>query len=383
MQIKRYYLYNFLVSAADIGTGHLTMVYFYFHGFSIVAILGAILTYGITCLLILKPVGILIEKIGPQATFRLHAIAEILKYLALLCIFIFPEYQLAFFLLLQFFNGFNVMLGRIPLTAYFSVYGSNDIRGAQIGLTNNIQVITGVLVPIVAGALIQETGIILVTTITMLINVVSTFVLKFDNKVRMQNPIQLRRLMSSVPSVFTKAFFFGKLPYPFAADLLSIYIAISLQSFVVLGILIGLRTAATIVLNYIAGRLTDSRSIRRIFFWCVLVGSTFWLILPFVHSAQVIFALQFTLGLIGLITTIPFESAYHNAAKQSEQSLEFALWREIVIQIGLVIGTGLAILVLQSGLVSDWTKLLPFGALSLLALLFALPFIGSRQSVAR
>ena len=44
------------------------------------AILGAILTYGLTCLVILKPVGILLEKIGPQRTFRLHIISEVLKY---------------------------------------------------------------------------------------------------------------------------------------------------------------------------------------------------------------------------------------------------------------------------------------------------------------
>ena len=51
------------------------------------AILGAILTYGLTCLVILKPVGILLEKIGPR-TFRLHIISEVLKYLSFLCILI-------------------------------------------------------------------------------------------------------------------------------------------------------------------------------------------------------------------------------------------------------------------------------------------------------
>src|SRR5262249_50992241 len=99
------------------------MVYFYFHGFSIIAVLATILVYGITALVALKPVGILIEKVGPQTTFRLHAITEISKYLALISIFLFPTHQLTFFIFIQFFNGFNVMLSRIPLTAYFSAYG--------------------------------------------------------------------------------------------------------------------------------------------------------------------------------------------------------------------------------------------------------------------
>ena len=205
-EIKKYYLYNFIISAVDTGSGNFTMVYFYFHGFSIIAVLGAILTYGLTCMVILKPVGILIEKIGPQSTFRLHAVSEALKYFSLISIFIFPLHQLAFFLLWQFFNGFNVMLDRIPLTAYFSVYGDNNKRGSQIGLTNNIQILASVIVPVIAGALIEKTGIILITSIATIVNILAIFVLNFDGRVKMENPVNFKKLFSSVPISFTKSF---------------------------------------------------------------------------------------------------------------------------------------------------------------------------------
>lgn len=378
-EIKKYYLYNFIISAVDIGSGNFTMVYFYFHGFSVMAVLGAILTYGLTCLVILKPVGILIEKIGPQSTFRLHGISEALKYFSLIFIFIFPTHQLMFFLLWQFFNGFNVMLSRIPLTAYFSVYGDNSNRGSQIGLTNNIQILASVVVPVIAGALIQQTGIIFITTIATAVNVLAIFVLSFDGRASIKNPVKFKELFASVPISFTKSFFFGKLVYPFAADLLSIYIAISLHSFVVLGIFIGLRTAVNILLNYFVGRMTDTHIVRLFFFWTVLVSSLFWLVLPFIHEASAIFLLQFTLGLAGLITAIPFESVYHNVAKQSGHPVQFALWREVATQAGLVIGSMIIIIVLQFGLVADWQTLLPFGSVSALAMLFVLPLMKSTQ----
>ena len=374
-EIKKYYLYNFIINAVDTGSGNFTMVYFYFHGFSVIAVLGAILTYGLTCLIILKPVGILIEKIGPQSTFRLHGIAEVLKYFSLIFIFIFPAHQLSFFLLWQFFNGFNVMLRRIPLTAYFSVYGDNNKRGSQIGLTNNIQILASVIVPVIAGALIEQTGIILITTIATAVNIFAIFVLNFDVRVKMENPVNFKRLFSSVPISFTKSFFFGKLVYPFAADLLSIYIAISLHSFTVLGIFIGLRTAANVFLNYFVGRMTDTRIIRPFFFGSVLISSAFWLVLPFVQEANAIFLLQFTLGLAGLITSIPFESVYHNVAKQSKTPVQFALWREVATQAGLVVGSAVIILLLKFNIVSDWRLLLPLGSISALALLFVLPYL--------
>lgn len=378
-EIKRYYLYNFIINAIDTGSGNFTMVYFYFHGFSIIAILSTILTYGVTCLIILKPVGILIERIGPQNTFRLHGVSEVLKYFSLLCIFFFPEHQLAFFLLWQFFNGFNVMLSRIPLTAYFSTYGDNSKRGSQIGLTNNIQILASIIVPILAGALIQRTGIVLISSITTLGSIIAIFVLRFDGRVAIKNVVNFRELYRSVPKSFTKSFFISKLVYPFSADLLSIYIAISLKSFTVLGIFVGLRTAINILLNYFVGNLTDKRSIHLFFFGSVIISSAFWLVLPFLHEAKAVFLLQFTLGLAGLITSIPYESVYHNIAKQSGNSLQFALWREVVIQAGLVVGCIVIIMLLKTGVVSDWQILLPFGAVSALAMLFFLPYLNNTR----
>lgn len=356
------------------------MVYFYFHGFSVLAILGAILTYGVTCLIILKPISILLEKIGPQKTFRLHIISELLKYLSLLSVFVFPAHALFFFLICQFFNAFNVMLSRIPLTAYFSAYGDNNTRGQQIGLTNNIQLVSGVLVPIIAGAFIQKTGIVIITTIIFIANVIATFILTFDERVKIKNPVQIKQLFKSVPKAFTSSFFFGKLAYPFAADLLSIYIAIALHSFTALGIFVGLRTGASILLNYLMGRVTDTRNIRTLYFLGIILSSAFWLILPFVHTSYAIFILQFTLGLAGLTTSIPFEGAYHNIAKESGTPLQFALWREVSIQGGLVVGTLATMLILWTGIVSNWQSLLPFGALSVFAMVFIMPYFSKRTS---
>ncbi|MBI5621821.1 MFS transporter [Candidatus Falkowbacteria bacterium] len=380
IEVKRYYLYNFIINAVNIGSGHFMMVYFYLHGFSVMAILSAILTYGLTCLIILKPVGMLIEKIGPQRTFRWHALSEALKYFSLLAIFIIPTHQFLFFILLQWFNGFNVMFNRIPLTAYFSVYGDNDHRGSQIGLTNTIQIVASVIAPVIAGVLIEQTGLILITTLTTLTSIGAIFILRFDGRVSITNPVRFKTLISNVPPAFTKAFFFGKLVYPYAADLLSIYIAIVLQSFTVLGIFVGLRTAVAVTLNYLVGRATDRQNIRSFFVWCTLSGSAFWFIIPFIHHAPAMFILQFTLGLLGIVTAIPFESTYHNRAKRSGNSLQFALWREVATQTGLVVGVLVIMGVLQLGLVAHWQSLLPIGALSMLAMLFVVPHIPARRS---
>lgn len=372
-QMKRYYLYSFLVNAVTLHG--FTMVYFYFNGYSITAIVGAILVYGATCLAILKPVAVLVERIGPQTTFRLHAISDIAKYVSLVSIFLLPTWGYYFFFLLSFFNSFNVMLSRIPLTAYFSAYGDSLHRGSQIGLVNNIQVLAAVLMPVLAGALIEETGLILTATIALVVNLIAISVLKFDETVRVRDPVRFRSLRQAVPRPFTRAFFVAHLPYPLAADLFAIYIAAAFGSFTIYGMFVGLRVAVTILLNYVVGRMTDAHRARRLFFWGVLLSSAFWLFLPFVREAWAIVILQFTLGLGGLVTSIPFEGAYHNEAKRAEKPLEFAIWREIAIQSGLVIGCLLLILAIETGLVADWRTLLPLGAISGLALLFVLPYI--------
>lgn len=380
-KLKGYYLYNFLISAVDTGSGNFTMVYFYLHGMPTIAVLGAMFTYSLTCLVILKPVGILIEKIGPQKVFYLSAVTNALKYFAILSIFVFPTHDLVFFLLWQFFNGFNVMFSRIPLNSYFSAYGDNDKRGSQIGLVNNIQILASAIVPILAGALIEKTGIIIITTITTAVNILATFVLKFDDDVKIKDPVQFKNLYKNFPKPFTKAFFFNSLVNPFTADLLSIYIAITLNSFTVLGIFIGLRTAVNIFLNYFVGHLTDRSSIKLIFFISIFVSSLFYIILPFIHVSSTLFLLQFTLGLASLIISIPFESAYHNVAKKSENPIQFALWREVAKQTGLVLGSGLTILALYFGVVTNWQLLLPLGSVSALAMLFILSYISKVKSL--
>ena len=382
-KLKGYYLYNFLISAVNTGSGNFTMVYFYLHGMPIMAVLGAMFTYSLTCLVILKPVGILIEKIGPQKTFYLSAITGALKYFAILSIFIFPEHKLVFFLLWQFFNGFNVMLSRIPLNSYFSAYGDNDKRGSQIGLVNNIQILASAIVPILAGVLIEKTGIIIITTITTIVSIAAIFVLKFDDDVKIKDPVHFKSLFKKFPKPFTKAFFFDCLANPFTADLLSIYIAITLNSFTVLGIFIGLRTAVNIFLNYFVGHMTDKNSVKIIFIVSIFVSSIFYFVIPFVHIPSTLFLLQFTLGLAGLIISIPFESAYHNVAKKSDSPIQFALWREVAKQTGLVIGSGLTMLILYFGVVSNWQMLLPLGAISAFAMFFILPQISNGKQPAR
>jgi len=183
----------------------------------------------------------------------------------------------------------------------------------------------------------------------------------------------LREIFAKVPRGLTKTLFLTTAAYPFTADFLSIFLIASLGSFRALGEFFALRVALEIILNLYIGRRTDLGRVRGIFIASVIFAAGFWMVLPFVHASRALYLLQFTLGLAAIASLIPFETVYHNAAKVSGHPFEFAMWREVLHNAGLIVGCAIALVILA--FTPHWQLFIPLGAVSALGLLFIYPYL--------
>lgn len=371
-ELKRYYLHNFLRNAVKLKGGFFTMAYFYFHGFSAEAVVINIMVFAISALTAVQVTNFLINKIGVKKTFILHAIPTALSFF--IVINVTPEHWWLFYLWMV-SHGYKAMLWRIPLNAFFTYYGENGVRGKQLGIARILEAIANIIVPILFGALIDRTGIIIFFGIQTIMHIIAASVLGVKNDFKPKSKANLSTLIKKFPPNFKKAFFYMHLPYPFVADLFFIWVTIQFGSFVLAGVFIGLRVALQIVLSFLIGHLADQDRVRKIFLGSIILGAFFWFLIPFAGNAQEIFLLQFTIGISLLIAEIPFEREYHNAAKSLNRETGYSLAREIYTQLGMVIGCLFSLVLIY--FIPEWKWLMVLGAVSIVPMAYLVP--GSRK----
>lgn len=365
--LEKYYLHNFLRNLVSTG-GFFTMTYFFLNGFSISAIMITILIYAITALLITKPIGYLIGKWGIKKTFILHLIPTIASFFIVINI---SEGNYFLFFFWQFVHAFTVMLWRIPLNAYFSHNGDNNERGKEIVKGNILNILSGLIIPIFFGALVDKTGLVIFLGIKTLVHVIAGFVLGFKKDKKVKVDFNFKNFRKKVSSKVSKTFFFKTLPYAFSHNFLTIWIVINLGSFTLAGIFAAMKITTSILFNLFVGKLIDKNKIRNYFILSIFVSSLFFVVIPFVENALQIFILQFIFGLSTIILETVMNKEYHNEAKNSRDEVSYSIWREICIQGGLVVGGSVSLVLLQ--FVKEWQFLLPLGIISVLSLLYLLP----------
>src|SRR5262249_11883559 len=128
-------------------------------------------------------------------------------------------------------HGVNLMLYRVPVTAYFSRFGDNDRRGKQISYVNIMYGLVGMAFALFFGSALDRHGFTLVITLQLIVLVISDLVLwsRTDPNVKMF--IETRIEKAKVPFRVLKTYFVGELPYTFTADLLFIWITLRVGSF--------------------------------------------------------------------------------------------------------------------------------------------------------
>jgi predicted MFS family arabinose efflux permease len=322
-----------------------------------------IITYGVTCLIILKPINRLVGRIGVKRTFFLHIVASVIMLTIALNISVQHKYL---FFLWQFTNAFAIMLYRIPLNAYFSKFGNVKTRGKEFSYTLIVQNLAAMVAAIVLGELIDRTGLHIYLWISTGLTVIAALVLWGKDEDDKKIHIDTRTRRQDIPVRIRRAYFYSRLPYAFNNDFLVIWITVAVGKFALAGIYFAMTILAQMTVSYIAGYYSDRGKVKTIFYLAVAVTSVLWLFVPFVKNAFDIFILQFVIGIGNLVVETPVEREYYNLAKVSDHELSFAFIREQSIQSGLVIG-GIITLVAVS-LIKQWHYLLVLGALYPLAL---------------
>ncbi len=369
--LKRYYLYRFLSDIAASGNARFTMAYFFFNGVSALEIALVISVYGASCLLAVKPVAMITGRLGIHKTFLLHMIPLVIVYAIVWKIHDMGAEVSLWFYAWQFFHAWNVMLMRIPLTAYFSHYGRPELRGRELGLAGVIQRAAALAAPVIFGALVDETGLMLYYTLQTLILLGAAFSLGIRDDKHIKVDLRPYRFYRIVPGNVSKTFFFSRTSYIFTDDLFFIWVAVSFGGMMFAGVFTAARLGCEMLLSWWVGDRVDRGRVRSLFFGCVALSALFWLVVPFAANAVEIFALQFTVGLAGLIVDIPAEQQYHNRAKESGQELNYAVWKEICIHAGIVVSGVFAVLILS--FVEDWRWGIMLGAPAMLAYLWMTP----------
>lgn len=363
--LKRYYLHNFLQALVTAEGSFFAMAYFYKLGLSATGVIFATMIYASAAYGTLELAAWLVNRIGVKATFFLHLIPLFIKYL--FTINVTPD-RLYFVYIINFIHGINLMLYRVPVTAYFSRFGDNDRRGRQLSYINIIYGIVGMAFALFFGSALDHHGFVLVITIQMAILAISDVVLWSRSDPNLKMFVETRIEERRVPFKVLKTYFTGDLPYTFTADLFFIWVTLIVGSFTLAGIFIALRILAEIIVSYLVGLWSDREQIRKIFYGAVFLSSIFYIFVPLVGSALWMFILQFSIGLAGLAVDIPVEREYHNLAKSSTNEISFSVAREKSGNLGMIVGGAAAIGIIA--IVKDWHVLLFFGMLYPLSRMF-------------
>ena len=372
--LRRYYLYRLFTDMASGGKANFAMSYLYFHlGVSVEQVVVIMMTYAMSCLLILKPVTAIINRVGVRRAYALHFIPSIMA--SAITIYIAMKGSPAGWFwpcAWMFVHAWNIMLDQIPTMAYFSHFGRPETRGADLGLATVFQRIASIGAPILFGYLLADGGMVAFVVVQSLIGLLAGFALglKKDDPIHVDEDVF--KLHKFAPKNFTLSFFVQNLPYAFTQDLFFIWLVMKFGGdYKTIGIFYGMRLALDMLLSWLIGKYSDAGRVRLFYILAVMLTSVFWLIMPFADFAWQIAALQFTLGLMRLAIDIPYEREYHNQAKQSGRPLAWSIWRMVSIESGLAVGSVFALLIVSHA--QDWHWFMLLGAPAILSYLWVLP----------
>ena len=375
-ELRRYYLHKLFAEIGNAAGARFTMSWFFFSGgISVEQIIGIVMTYAATCLLIMEPTRRLINFLGVRRAFLLHVLPKLLSFTVLLyavhLVYLGQNPGLLLNLWMV-IHAFKVMLSRVATTAYFTHFGQIESRGSDLGLATIFQKFAAIVAPVALGALIEVEGISVFIVIQTVFGLIASLMLGLKKDEGLQVYVHPFRYWHKVPLKVTKSFFFQNMPYFFMTDLFFIWLVIQFDgSYTVAGAFYGLKLAADMFLSWLVGKYTDLDKIRSFYITGVLLMALFWLLVPFSPNGMVVAILQFTVGLAGLVVDIPFERTYYNMAKQSGDPVGWALWREVSIQSGILAGGFVCLIILQ--FVTDWHWLIMLGAPASIAWLYLTP----------
>lgn len=340
-KLNSYYLYTFIHSLIQVRWAFFSMSFFYFMGFSIISIMTTILIFWITSLLLLKPVIKIMNRIWEKYVFFLHLIPSVISFFIVINISLDSTYLLY---LWMFVHAFTVMFSSIPLTAFLSKLLSKDKMWKEIWYMNNISNVASVIAPIAFWALIDKTWLIIYMWISVCVNFIASFVLwwNWDYKVNLNSSIF--HYIKAFPKKLWKWIFISNLPYVLTNDILFIWIISILGNFTVAWFVIWIKTLLEIILTYLIWNYCDKWKVRRIFYLIVIFSSFFWFLVPWVSEPFYASMVQITFWMMNLVLWIPVEYEYHKKAKEDWREIDFSIWKQVMVQSWLVVGTLIIIL---------------------------------------
>jgi MFS family permease len=372
--LKKYYLHRFILELASAKGSFFTMAYFYMLGLPAWGVVLATVVYSITALCVLRPVRYLVNNFGVKNTFMLHLIPLFVQYIVTVNV---NSERTYFIYIINFIHAISLMLYRIPVDAYFSRFGNEKDRGKEVGYSNILSGVSGIVFAVFFGTLLDNSGFAIVITIQFLVHLIASFVLWDKKDPNLKIFVETKISKIQVPARVIKTYFLGHLPYAFMADLFFIWVTLHLGSFTLVGIFVGLKMALEMMLSFIVGYLTDASRIKTAFYITVALSSVLWILVPFADQPLHVFMLQFFLGISGLIISIPIDREYYNLAQQSGNEVSFAIIKEKSIMLGMILGGIISIVLIL--LVKNWYLLLPLAAIFGLAQIFM--FRGDKNQI--
>ncbi len=385
VELRRYYLQHFASAISAAGNARFSMSYFFLYGGITVAdVILTMTVWAVFALSALYPVAWLVNRIGVRKTHALHVIPNLVTLaIVLTMIFRIQNAEPVGFLFFVWMavHGWKVMLKRLPLTAYFSHYGSTETRGRDVALAQGLTNIAAILSPLLFGTLIDQGHIVYFVLIAAAFSFTTSFCFGFKKDKDIKIDLHWKEILPVMPKRIKKALFFPQLVLPFMDDLFFIWILLLFdKNFALVGGLYAVKLALDMVLSWGVGQITDKSNIRPFYILAITLTTLFWFTVPFITKETSIYgveamwiyaALQFSVGLATLVWDGPYDSWYHNAAKRSREPFAFAISREVVIQMGMVLGGVLGLTLIQ--FTNNWHWFIMLGAPATLARLWMMP----------
>jgi MFS family permease len=313
-------------------------IFLYANGFSLqqYALYAALVSFEVLLFFIVA--AWMVPRLGLRGVFVFHLP---FLFIYLLLLHFLPQHNWLFYWLTV-FSSLYLAFYWLPLHLFFTKHSSTTKIGTGVGKLFSFPQMASLFAPLIGGLVIAKFGFLALNYFAALIFLTSAMPMmwlenqRFNYKINLGNFFRLfkRHFRYSLAEIFNNIIGEGEyLIIPF-------YLYLLFKNEIAIGAIGTFVGLGSVVFTFFVGKLTDQVDKKKL----MRVGATMLILMwggRFISSTQEQFYFWSVLsGFFAVLINIPFNAMVYNLAKEGkgdEQSVEFIIYREILVTIGRLI----------------------------------------------
>jgi len=299
---------------------------------------------------LLLPLGArMLNKFGLRRALRISVFTDALVFV---CFYFWDYAPIPLIILAIIFRVLNLLLFWIPFHIDFAKLTDKKDRGKEYSLIQISSTVISIIMPLLAGFLISQSGFNAIFFITIILTLIPYFPLMFIPRTHEDFTWGYRETFKKYFAKENRQLVLAHMSSG-AENLVSyliwpIFIWMLLDGkYLEVGVISTLISGTTVMLQLLAGSWTDKFDKRMLLKWGSVFYAIGWVVKMFISTAFQIFVVGVYHGFTNILMRTPFDSlTYELAADQGHFIDEFTVIKEMAVQFGRVLMTGVVVVTL-------------------------------------